>query len=240
MSRRPTLHDPSAERDACGIGFVADSGGRPSRAILDALLEGLCRVRHRGAIAADRRTGDGAGLLLPLPDALRPEAGGGLAMVFLRDDSARTDDRGVLPGRGSRASRLAGGARRSGPPRRARAGDDAADRAAPAGGARQPLRRRGRVARLPRPPPRRASGRRLHRLALLPDRHLQGALRGGRARRVLPRPAAGRSRGPVRHLPPALLDEHGALLGAGTAVPLPLPQRRDQRDPGQRQLDARP
>jgi glutamate synthase (ferredoxin) len=89
VSRRPTLHDPSVERDACGIGFVADAGGQPSRAIVDALLEGLCRVRHRGAIAGDRRTGDGAGLLLPLPEALRPEPGGGLAMVFVRDEAAR-------------------------------------------------------------------------------------------------------------------------------------------------------
>jgi glutamate synthase (ferredoxin) len=89
VSPTATLHDPTAERDACGIGFVADSGGQPSRAILDALLDGLCKVRHRGAIAGDRRTGDGAGLLLPLPEALRPEPGGGLAMVFLRDDSAR-------------------------------------------------------------------------------------------------------------------------------------------------------
>jgi len=84
-----TLHDPTLERDACGIGFVADVHGRPSRAILDALLDGLCRVRHRGAIAADRITGDGAGLLLPIPDALRTEPGAGLVMVFLRDDAAR-------------------------------------------------------------------------------------------------------------------------------------------------------
>src|SRR5262245_24614844 len=83
------LHGPSVERDACGIGFVADSGGQASRAIVDALLEGLCRVRHRGAIAGDRRTGDGAGLLLPLPEALRSEPGGGLAMVFVRDETAR-------------------------------------------------------------------------------------------------------------------------------------------------------
>ena len=47
-------------------------------------------MRHRGAIAGDRKTGDGAGLLLPLPQALRAEPGGGLAMVFLREESART------------------------------------------------------------------------------------------------------------------------------------------------------
>jgi glutamate synthase (ferredoxin) len=86
---KTTLYDPTTELDACGIGFVADLAGRPSRAIVDALLEGLRRVRHRGAVAADRRTGDGAGLLLPLPDLLRPCPGGGLAMVFLRAEEDR-------------------------------------------------------------------------------------------------------------------------------------------------------
>ena len=90
MPNRPKLlHDPNAERDACGIGFVADSSGRASREIVDLLLAGLGGVRHRGATAADRRTGDGAGLLLPIPEALVPAAGGGLAMAFLRAAHAR-------------------------------------------------------------------------------------------------------------------------------------------------------
>ena len=79
----------SGERDACGIGFVADSRGRSSRALVDAALEALCRVRHRGAVAADELTGDGAGVLLPLPRRILeesyPPAGRslGLAMTFL-------------------------------------------------------------------------------------------------------------------------------------------------------------
>jgi glutamate synthase (ferredoxin) len=77
------------ERDACGIGFLADASGRASRTIVDGVLEGLARMRHRGAIAADRRTGDGAGVLLPLPRALVPASWCGLAMVFLRDETAR-------------------------------------------------------------------------------------------------------------------------------------------------------
>jgi glutamate synthase (ferredoxin) len=64
-----SLYDPADERDACGIGFVADLGGGSSRAVVDAALEGLCNVRHRGAVAADSRSGDGAGVLLPLPSA---------------------------------------------------------------------------------------------------------------------------------------------------------------------------
>ena len=81
---------PAAERDACGIGFVADARGRASRAIVDAALEALCRVKHRGALASDELTGDGAGVLLGLPrQVLEAHAGparserAGIAMAFL-------------------------------------------------------------------------------------------------------------------------------------------------------------
>src|SRR5439155_15192375 len=67
--RRAGLYDPRFEHDACGIGFVADAGGRASREIVDAALAALNRVRHRGAVAADARSGDGAGILLPLPQS---------------------------------------------------------------------------------------------------------------------------------------------------------------------------
>jgi len=89
MSPPRTLYDRTAELDACGIGFVADARGRASREILDLALEALRRVRHRGAVAADRRTGDGAGVLLPIPSSLLPGPWCGLAMVFLRDEAAR-------------------------------------------------------------------------------------------------------------------------------------------------------
>jgi len=59
------------ELDSCGIGFVADSAGTssrpPSRMVVELALAGLANVRHRGAIAADGLSGDGAGLLVPLP-----------------------------------------------------------------------------------------------------------------------------------------------------------------------------
>src|SRR5436309_1816850 len=55
------------ERDACGIGFVANAEGTASRDIVETAIRSLCRVTHRGAVAADARTGDGAGLLLPIP-----------------------------------------------------------------------------------------------------------------------------------------------------------------------------
>jgi glutamate synthase (ferredoxin) len=81
--------NPRAERDACGIGFLADATGRASRAIVDGLLEGLARMAHRGAVAADGVSGDGAGLLLPIPRALVPAPWCGIAQVFLRDEAAR-------------------------------------------------------------------------------------------------------------------------------------------------------
>src|SRR5687767_11917330 len=76
------------EFDACGIGFVADSQGRSSRAIVAAALDGLACVRHRGAVAADARTGDGSGLLLPIPATLFGE-GNGVATLFVRGDDPR-------------------------------------------------------------------------------------------------------------------------------------------------------
>ncbi len=86
---QPPIDITRRERDACGIGFLADATGRASRAIVDGVLEGLGRMRHRGAVAADRRTGDGAGVLLPIPRLLVPAPWCGLAMVFLSDDAAR-------------------------------------------------------------------------------------------------------------------------------------------------------
>ena len=86
---QPPFDNLRRERDACGIGFLADASGRASRTIVDGLLEGLARLRHRGAVAADRNTGDGAGLVLPLPRVLLPAAWCGLAMVFVRNESAR-------------------------------------------------------------------------------------------------------------------------------------------------------
>ncbi len=89
MARLSTFDPSVGERDACGIGFVARLSGGPSRAVLDSLLEALRRVRHRGAVAADQRSGDGAGLLLPLPAALLPERGLGIAMMFFREADGR-------------------------------------------------------------------------------------------------------------------------------------------------------
>ncbi len=81
------------ELDACGIGFVADTQARPSRAIVEGALRGLACVKHRGALAADARSSDGSGLLVPIPDAVfgRTDAATrhGVAMLFVRGDDVR-------------------------------------------------------------------------------------------------------------------------------------------------------
>src|SRR5947208_9322262 len=74
--------------DACGIGFVAHTSGRPSRDVVAAALGGLACVKHRGAVAADARSSDGSGLLVPIPAALFGERRG-LAMLFVRGDDPR-------------------------------------------------------------------------------------------------------------------------------------------------------
>jgi len=76
------------ELDACGIGFVADAHGRPSRGIVTAALEGLTHVKHRGAVAADARTSDGCGLLSTVPAAIFGP-GHGVAVLFVRGDEPR-------------------------------------------------------------------------------------------------------------------------------------------------------
>ena len=82
------LSPTTRELDACGIGFVADARGRASRDIVAAALDGLACVKHRGAVAADARTADGAGLLVPIPRALFGDDTG-VAVLFVRGDDPR-------------------------------------------------------------------------------------------------------------------------------------------------------
>jgi glutamate synthase (NADPH/NADH) large chain len=62
------LYDPSFEHDACGVNFVVDMQGRRSHRIVELALGALCNLDHRGAAGADAGTGDGAGILLQIPD----------------------------------------------------------------------------------------------------------------------------------------------------------------------------
>jgi glutamate synthase (NADPH) large chain len=72
-----SLYDPTQEHDACGVAFVADiSRQGPSRRIVDLALEALRNLAHRGALGDEDGTGDGAGILVPLPHAFLAAASG--------------------------------------------------------------------------------------------------------------------------------------------------------------------
>jgi glutamate synthase (NADPH/NADH) large chain len=61
------LYDPALDRDSCGVGFIADIKGRKSHRIIDDALAILRNLEHRGAVGADPRAGDGAGMLVQIP-----------------------------------------------------------------------------------------------------------------------------------------------------------------------------
>ena len=97
------LYDPVNEHDACGVGFVAHIKGAASHSIITQALEVLKNLDHRGAVGADPLLGDGAGILIQIPDALYrgwangeglnlPPAGDyAVAMCFLPQDQAARD-----------------------------------------------------------------------------------------------------------------------------------------------------
>ena len=97
------LYDPRNEHDACGVGFIANVKGRKSNEIVRRGLQILVNLDHRGAVGADPLMGDGAGVLIQIPDPLlRAWAAGeghvlpppgeyGVAMCFLpRSEEARS------------------------------------------------------------------------------------------------------------------------------------------------------
>ena len=61
------LFDPTLEKDSCGVGFIADIKGRKSHKIVEDALTILVNLEHRGAVGADPRAGDGAGILVQTP-----------------------------------------------------------------------------------------------------------------------------------------------------------------------------
>src|ERR1700680_5153627 len=61
------LYDPALDKDSCGVGFSADIKGRKSHKLVEDALAILCNLEHRGAVGADPRAGDGAGILLQIP-----------------------------------------------------------------------------------------------------------------------------------------------------------------------------
>ncbi|MHB8532956.1 MAG: glutamate synthase central domain-containing protein, partial [Solirubrobacteraceae bacterium] len=92
------LYDPRFEHDACGVGMVARLDNEPTHEVVSRALTALENLEHRGASGADPDTGDGAGILMQMPDELLravtdfelPPAGEyGVLMCFLANDAAR-------------------------------------------------------------------------------------------------------------------------------------------------------
>jgi len=100
VPERQGLYDPANEHDACGVGFVAHIKGRKSHSIIQQGLLILKNLDHRGAVGADPLMGDGAGILIQIPDeylrdemakqsVVLPRLGDyGVGMVFLPKESA--------------------------------------------------------------------------------------------------------------------------------------------------------
>ena len=97
------LYDPAFEHDACGVAFVARLDGIARHEVVEQGLEALRNLDHRGATGADEAAGDGAGILIQVPDAFcravigtrLPEEGAyAIGMAFLPvDEVARADAR---------------------------------------------------------------------------------------------------------------------------------------------------
>src|SRR2546423_11691239 len=64
------LYDPRFEHDACGVGFVARLSGEPGHDIVAKAVEAVANLSHRGAVAADGKSGDGSGVLTQIPRRL--------------------------------------------------------------------------------------------------------------------------------------------------------------------------
>ncbi|AQT83158.1 glutamate synthase large subunit [Mycolicibacterium litorale] len=69
MPRSVGLYNPAFEHDACGVAMVVDIHGRRSRDIVDKAITALLNLEHRGAAGAEPHSGDGAGILLQVPDS---------------------------------------------------------------------------------------------------------------------------------------------------------------------------
>src|SRR5512139_3040880 len=97
---RQGLYDPAQEHDACGVGFVAHIKGQKAHGIVAQGLKILENLDHRGAVGADKLMGDGAGILIQIPDdlyradmaaqgvALPPPGEYGVGMIFLPKEHA--------------------------------------------------------------------------------------------------------------------------------------------------------
>ncbi len=252
------LYDPSFEHDACGIGFVADAGGRSRDRVLPLALGGLAALGHRGAFGADGESSDGAGVMLPLEAPLLELLAGGAA----RRPAGGRDAVPAWPGRRRGDPRPASSSPRRSRPKGWQLRRGGACRSTPARWARRRPRpgrtspRRSSTARSTPAPAARsrtpsstgassspgAGWRSAARAEGLDDLSVasmscrtvvyKGLVAGGRLAAFYP-DLARADRAQPRPVPPALRDEHPADLAPRPAVPLDRPQRRDRHRPRQ-------
>jgi glutamate synthase (NADPH) large chain len=113
---RQGLYDPAAERDACGLALVVDVQGRRSHETVEQALTALHNLRHRGAAGAEPSSGDGAGLLMQVPDGFYREVAGiplpppgayATGLVFAPTDRQAADRAAALFERTAADERLA-------------------------------------------------------------------------------------------------------------------------------------
>ena len=261
------LYDPRHEHDACGVGFVVDLAGRKSHAIVTQALTVLKNLLHRGACGCEPNTGDGAGILIQMPDR------------FLRRECARLDI--SLPPAGEYGCGLVFLPRETAPRHRIQAllhsivehegqqllgwRDVPTDDGLLGETARsvEPVIKQVFVGQGPDVRDRRHFERKLYVIRKLFEKAIaaadvreqtfaylpslscstivyKGMLRADQIESILPGPDRPRRRDRARAGAPALQHQHVPLLGARPAVPLPRPQRRDQHPARQPQLDARP
>ena len=87
--KRPSktgLYDPQFEKDSCGVGLVANIKGIPSREIMEDAYIINSRMDHRGGCGFEENTGDGAGILMALPDKFFEEEAKKLNFVLPKKD----------------------------------------------------------------------------------------------------------------------------------------------------------
>src|SRR6516162_8602802 len=73
---RQGLYDPAFEHDACGVNFIVNMKGLRSNDIVRQAIGALCNLQHRGALGSEVNTGDGAGILIQIPDRFLREVVG--------------------------------------------------------------------------------------------------------------------------------------------------------------------
>ena len=255
--RATGLYHPNYEHDSCGIALVAKLWGEASHAVVEKALDALENLEHRGAEGADPNTGDGAGILLQIPDAfMRGAVAGvelpapgryGVGVCYLPTDPERRLAleqliEETIEAEGQRAvwwrdvpvdDRYVGETARLSAPVIRQVLIEASDEIEDQGSVR---------AQAVRDPPRDRARRRPRAGApelLEPDDRLQGDADRAAAAALLPRSARSPRRLAAGARALALLHQYVPQLGARPPVPDDRPQRRGQHAARQRQLDAR-